>query len=229
MTTRQSKSPPGEFHRNTWHACFGLVCLLFFCLQIERRTALLIFGLLTFSYGALDWYRLRDPKWNAWFTSSSPLSAVLLPEEHECMTNVFCTLLGALFANALFSRQVATLALLWGTWCVPASVFLGRQYGSKQIKSKSRNQPFLTAKSIAMAVIASVITLFFLLCTANNFDGAVVYLLRILSTAALGGIIAAVSEAVSILAINSATTMPILAGTCLSLFTPITFLYTHEI
>lgn len=233
MTTRPIKAAEPEPIRNLWHASFGLLILLLSILQVERRTVLLILAILTLVYGILDWYRFRNARWNEWVVSSTPLRLILRHEEREHMTSSFWLLLGALLASALFSRQVASLALLYTAWCDPAASFVGRYFQSKDIVKDKVRKGSLNKKSwagcTAAALLGSLISLVFLVCTANNFESVSAYVLRIFSTSLLGGVIASLAEAVPLFNLNDNLTMPLVAGTLLSLFTPITSLYTHEI
>jgi dolichol kinase len=221
-----------ETVRRLWHSSIGLLIVVLYFLQISIPK-FVVYLLLpaTIIYGAVDCYRLRHSEVNKRFVTSFPLRYIIRREEYERLTTIFWFLLGALVTLWFFSRPVAALSLLYLAWCDPMAAFIGKKFGPKNKKAKGR---FWNGKTFigtaAAAILGSVITTIFLLCSARPDDGSLLmYAFRVMITSGLGGLYAAAAELVKIGDLDDNLTMPVVAAFLLSLLSPIGALYAHQI
>lgn len=219
-----------ELPRRLWHGCIGLLVCGLHCLQVSSRSVGVVLLLLLLGYGGIDWYRHRDAALNERFCRFPLLRAILRPSERTSrLTSSTYFLLGAVLTLLLFSRPVQVLALLYLCWCDPVAAIAGSlREGAQTGKGFFANGKSY-AGSGAAALLGMLVTLVFLLCTTAAGDSFLWYGTKVLVTSGLGGLIAAASEALTIGACDDNLTMPILAGFCLTLFTPLQSLYPEEL
>lgn len=215
-----------ELPRRIWHSSIGvLVCILYY-LQVSSRSVWLVLLPIVIMYGGIDWYRYRDATFNEHFCRFPLMRCILRPRERTSdITSSTFFLLGTLITLMIFSRPVQVLALLYLCWCDPVAAIMGhfreelRMGGGKFANGKSY------VGSAAAALLGTLITLGFLLCTTSANESVLWYGAKVLVTSGLGGLIAAASEALTIGSWDDNVTMPIIAGLFLTLFTPLQSLY----
>lgn len=215
-----------ELTRRLWHSSVGLLVCVLYYLQVSSRSVLFALLPILVTYGGIDWYRHRDAAFNEHFCNFPLLRTILRQKERTSnITSSTFFLLGVVITLLIFSRPVQVLSLLYLSWCDPVAAIVGHFReefhlgGGKFANGKSH------VGSAAAALLGTLITLIFLLCTTGVNDSFLWYGAKIFVTTCLGGLIAAASEAFTIGSLDDNVTLPIIAGLLITLFTPLLSLY----
>lgn len=219
-----------ETVRRIWHSSIGLVICFLYWLQINRLYVSLGLLPITLVYGYFDWRRLRNSSYNDAFVSTFPLKYILRKEERNKMTSSFYFLLGVHITTFLFSRPVSGLSLLYLAWCDPMAAIIGRRFAPKD----PRRGRFWNGKTHVGSLGAGLVgvfisVIFFLLTTSPVEEGQTWHMAKVVLTATLGGFYAAISELVTVGDMDDNLTIPIVSSILLTLFSPISSLYSNSI
>jgi glycerol-3-phosphate acyltransferase PlsY len=186
--------PFRESARKLIHLVGALIPLLYWSLDLTRVEALLILGSLTLPFVAMEAVRLRWPAVNRWFLRW--FRGAMRPEEEEQKpTGALYYFLACWVTILIFERTVAVVALLVLACGDTAASVAGQTLGGYRI-----TQGKTLAGTVAFTVAAFVVTLPF-------FPPA---------PALAGAVIAAVTECLP-LPLNDNITIPLAAGTTLTL------------
>lgn len=215
-----------ELPRRLWHGSIGLLVCCLHYLHVSSRSVWFALLPVLVVYGGLDWYRHRSAALNERFCRLPLLRAILRSSERtSSLTSSTYFLMGTMATLVLFSRPTQVLALLYLCWCDPLAAIVGQLRGGRRV----REGPFANGKShvgsAAAALLGTLITLTFLLCTTAAGDSSLWYGGKVFITSCLGGLIAAASEMLTIGSWDDNATMPVIAGLLLTLFTPLQSLY----
>lgn len=233
-----------ETFRRIWHSSIGLPILLLYFLAPTSGAILRIIIPICLTYGILDWKRLRNHAWNEAFCTCFPQRFILRPAEKQRMTSSFWFLLAWVISFVIFSKPIATLAMLYLAWCDPIAAYIGQVYCNTpsvtpKAKSNKKNKGETTWIGSEKTLAGSLGALFsgigisfaFLGMTTNaaHVDSFLIYSAKFILTCILGGCFAALSEAIKVLDLDDNLVIPIISGLGLSLFSPITSLYAFDI
>lgn len=206
----REKTKSWEIPRKILHCSVGLIFLAVYRCSPQYWSYLLplvVAG--TIVYGALDWYRFHNHKFNRLF--HFVLSPILREKERSRLTSSFYYMLGLCFCLSVLPSHRALLVILYLALCDPAASVCGRLWGAKTIV-------FGNGKSLAGALgsfsVAFAITFSFYQAAGGSFA-------RVFTWSFLSGTFASLGELLTIDAIDDNIVQPIFTGCGLSLLSGI--------
>ena len=191
-----------ELHlaRRIWHA-LGVLTVTATFVIVERSAALALLSLVAIIFIIPDAYRLRHPKFNQFFVRH--LRLLLRDSEANSLSGVTFIIVGIYITVALFSKEVATLSLLFLALGDPCAIIFGVLYGKdKLIGNKSLQGAF------AAFIVCGLIAFAYYLVT----DKMTASTERLFLVSILSGLIGALSETISIKKLDDNLTFPILSA-----------------
>jgi diacylglycerol kinase (CTP) len=143
------------------------------------------------------------------------LGYLMRPTEKNRWNGVIFYLIGALLVLSLLPTDIATLSVLLLSWCDTAASLVGRAIGSYGPRIRRGKSLFGT---LAAWLTGALTTAFFFDRIVPLRPGLVpawdrsLSSLSLLQVSVLGGIVAAVSEAVDVFGLDDNLTIPVLSG-----------------
>ena len=188
--------------RNIWHI-LGAGLALWIYATFPYDVVLGLASLVTILFLTLDILRLKFSRLN--HLTLKILGFVMHEKERDQLSGLSYMSLGFLLIALIFSRDVVLLTLLFVMFGDPCAAYVGTKYGTRGIGDKTV-QGFM-----ACFIVCSFISAIFF--RSEDFT-----LLQLAYVSLFGGLIGGISEMIQIRNINDNFSMPVIAGSWLTLF-----------
>jgi dolichol kinase len=197
--------------RKLWHMC-GVLFIAYMHIIIPRNMGLLLLTIFTFITITTDLIRINSVKFNSMVMPF--FQTVMRESEINSLSGNTFLIIGVLFIELFFSKDIVLLTLFFLAFADPCASFFGIKYGKHKIIGNKSLEGF-----IAAVIICFIVTFSFLMFKNGALDilRHSLSLIGILMMSIAAAFVGALSELVPIAKLDDNLTLPILSATGLFL------------